>query len=76
MRILLTLIATTLLSCLFLEAEGNGVYGAVGFQYSNITQSTQNKAPGLANQMPLFNVLSAKPIVLANPQLPQNKMGQ
>ncbi|BEG57739.1 hypothetical protein NHP21005_14270 [Helicobacter sp. NHP21005] len=59
-----------------LLAENNGAYGAVGFQYSNITQNTQNKAPSLTNQPPLFNVLNAKPTTLQAPKVPQNKVGQ
>ncbi|WP_104757728.1 hypothetical protein [Helicobacter salomonis] len=59
----------------FLGAENNGFYGAVGFQYSNITQSAQNKAPELIKQAPLFNVRNATPLILQNPQVPQNKAG-
>ncbi len=69
------LILGTLASNCPLCAENNGAYGAVGFQYSNITQSTQNKAPSLANQTPLFNVQNAKPTTLPSPQVPQNKVG-
>ncbi|WP_104732557.1 hypothetical protein [Helicobacter salomonis] len=44
-----------------LQAENNGFYGAVGFQYSNMTKGTQTTTPGY--------VLDK---ILPNPFDPQN----
>ncbi|WP_104691166.1 hypothetical protein [Helicobacter heilmannii] len=55
-----------------LMAENNGVYGEVGFQYSNMTQATKSHTNGQTTKNPFLTGAPVKAVDV-NKFLPQSK---